>query len=116
MITKEAGLEWRIAFTQASLAVRIHRFDFTAEFYFQFQSKSNQPQSIIVHYKVHYCIILFFLSPFSLFLWHVRTHTEGINLVLTAGGDTRPVGPVTAMSAKASKGTVIKPQESVAAR
>lgn len=41
---------------------------------------------------------------------------KGINLVLTAGGDTRHVGPVTAMSAKASKGTVIKPQESVAAR
>lgn len=61
-------------------------------------------------------MITFFSVPLFHSFCCVRTHTEGINLVLTAGGDTRPVGPVTVMSAKASKGTVIKPQESVAAR
>lgn len=44
------------------------------------------------------------------------SQTEGISPALAAGGDTLPVGPVTAMSAKALKGTAIKPQESVAAR
>lgn len=42
--------------------------------------------------------------------------TKEISLVLMAGGETRHVGLATATSAKASNGTAIKPQESVAAR